>query len=211
MRGRRKQGDGKVASPEKINDAGHSKEVILIAIFGNEAKAQRAIEKLMDKGFAMDMISVLGRVHAAGDDVLGIYHTTAGQRVEAWARQGALWGAMWGLLAGAAGLFVFPGIGPVLAAGPIVEAIIGALGGAAVGGAVMTGAAELSHLASAMHRIGVPEEMLEHLHRAIEEGRYLLLLRGARSELQEWRGILGWSDAEETLELPYTGIKDLVS
>lgn len=199
-----------MASSEQTNGAGNTKEAILISVYGNEAKAQRALEKLMAKGFPMDMISVLGRVHAAGDDVLGIYHRNEGERVEAWAKQGALWGALWGLFAGAAGMFIFPGVGPVLAAGPIVEAIIGALGGAAVGGAVMTGAAEVTHLATAMHRIGIPEEMLEHLHRDIEEGRYLLLLRGARSELQEWRGILGWSDAEETVELPYTGIQDLV-
>lgn len=199
-----------MASSEQTNDAGNTKEAILISIYSNEAKAQRALEKLMDKGFPMDMISVLGRVHAAGDDVLGIYHRNEGARVEAWATQGALWGALWGLFVGATGMFIFPGVGPVIAAGPIVEAIIGALGGAAVGGAVMTGAAELTHLATAMHRVGIPEEMLEQLHRAIEDGRYLLLLRGARSELQEWRGILGWSDAEETVELPYTGIQDLV-
>ncbi|BCB27479.1 hypothetical protein SKTS_23650 [Sulfurimicrobium lacus] len=195
-----------MALSDQENDPGNTKEAILISVYSNEAKAQRALEKLMDKGFPMDMISVLGRVHASGDDVLGIYHRTEGSRVEAWAKQGALWGALWGLFVGATGMFIFPGLGPVLAAGPIVEAIIGALGGAAV----MTGAAELTQLATAMHRVGIPEEKLEHLHRAIEDGRFLLLLRGARSELQEWRGILGWSDAEEILELPYTGFQDLV-
>jgi len=193
-------------SSEQKNDAGNTQEAILVSVYGNEAKAQRALERLIDKGFPMDMISVLGRVHASGDDVLGIYHRNAGDRAEAWAKQGALWG----FLAGAIGMFIFPGLGPVIAAGPIVEAIIGALGGAAVGGALMTGAAELTHLATAMHRMGIPKEMLERLHHAIEAGRYLLLLRGSRSELQEWRGILGWSDADETLELPYTGIQDLM-
>lgn len=196
-------------SSEQQSDTGNTQEAILISVYSNEAKAQRALERLIDKGFPMDMISVLGRVHASGDDVLGIYHRNAGDRAEAWAKQGALWGALWGLLAGATGMFIFPGLGPVIAAGPIVEAIVGALGGAAVGGAVMTGAAELTHLASAMHRMGIPEEMLARLHHAIEEGRYLLLLRGSRSELQEWRGVLAWSDADETLELPYTGFQDL--
>lgn len=187
-----------------------TKEAILIGVYDDEAKAQRALEQFMAKGFAMDRMSVLGRVHAVGDDVLGIYHRKAGERIEAWAKQGALWGAIWGLFAGAAGMFIFPGVGPVLAAGPIVEAIVGALGGSAVGGAAMTGAAAATHLATAMHRIGIPEEMLDHLHRAIEEGRYLLLLRGATDQVQEWKGILGWSGAGETVELPYTGIKDFV-
>lgn len=187
-----------------------SAETILIGVYGNEAKAQSTLERLIAKGFAMDMMSVLGRVHASGDDVLGVYHRNTGERVETWAKQGALWGAIWGLFAGAVGMFIFPGIGPILAAGPIVEAIVGALGGAAVGGVAMSGAAAASNLAIAMHRIGIPEEMLDHLHSAIEEGHYLLLLRGATGEMEEWKGVLGWSGADEIMELPYTGIKDLV-
>ncbi len=190
--------------------AGETKETILIGVYDDETRARRAVEQLMNKGFAMDMLSVLGRVHAAGDDVLGIYHTGMGERIEAWAKQGALWGALWGLLAGAAGMFVLPGIGPILAAGPIVEAIVGVLGGAAVGGAAMTGAAAVTHLATAMHRMGIPEEKLDYLHRAIEEGHYLLLLRGATGQVREWRGVLGWNGASEIMELPYIGVKDLV-
>src|SRR5512135_505672 len=111
-------------------------QVILVAVYGDEAKAQHAIEQLRDKGVALDMLSVLGRVHASGDDVLGIYYTGTGDRVQAWAKQGALWGALWGLLAGASAMFVMPVVGPVFAAGPIVEAVIAALGGGVVGAAV---------------------------------------------------------------------------
>jgi hypothetical protein len=210
-----KEGRGRLAPFKEMQmdaDAGQggTKEVLLVAVYDDEAKAQRAVERMIAHDFPMDMISVLGRVHAAGDDVLGIYHRSPGERIEAWAKQGALWGAIWGALAGAAGMFILPGVGAVLAAGPVAEAIVGALGGAAVAGAAMSGAAAASQLASALHRIGIPEAELDQLHRAIEDGRYLLVVRTARSEAQPWKNLLQWSGLVELKELPYTGIKDLV-
>lgn len=194
------------------------KESLLVAVYDDETRAQRAVEKLSDKGFPMDMLSVLGLAHPSGDDVLGIYYTSMGARMEAWAKQGALWGALWGMLTGAAAMFVLPGVGPVLAAGPIVDAMISALGGgvlgaavgSAVGGAAMTGAAAATHLATVMHRMGVPQEELDHLHKSIEAGHYVLLLREARDQVQPWKTVLEWSGAREILELPYTGVKDAI-
>ncbi len=186
-------------------------EVILVAVYDDEAKAQQAIERLRDKGAAMDMLSVLGRVHPSGDDVLGIYYTGMGSRVEAWAKQGALWGAAWGLLVGAAAMFVMPVVGPIFAAGPIVETIVASLGGglagAAAGGAVgsagMAGAAALTQLASAMHRAGIPQEQLDHLHQVIVEGHFVLLLREATNLASPWLDVLHQSEAREVMELPY--------
>lgn len=189
-------------------------QVILVAVYDNEAQAQQAIEQLRDKGVALDMLSVLGRVHASGDDVLGIYYSGMGNRVEAWAKQGALWGAVWGLLAGAAAMFVMPVVGTVFAAGPIVEAIVatlaggvaGAATGSAMGGAGMAGAAALTHLTSVMHRMGIPQEKLDHLHQAIVDGHFVLLLRQAKDEITPWLEVLRQSEAKEMMELPYKSL-----
>jgi hypothetical protein len=188
-------------------------EVILVAVYDDEARAQQAIEQLRDKGAAMDMLSVLGRVHPSGDDVLGIYYTGMGSRVEAWAKQGALWGAAWGLLMGAAAMFVMPVVGPIFAAGPIVETIVATLGGGIAGAATgsvmgsagMAGAAALTHLASVMHRMGIPQDQLDHLHQAIVEGHFVLLLREAKSLASPWLEVLHQSGAREVIELPYKG------
>jgi len=193
---------------------GATGQVILVAVYDDEARAQHAIEQLRDKGAALDMLSVLGRVHASGDDVLGIYHMGMGSRVEAWAKQGALWGALWGLLAGAAALFVMPVVGPVFAAGPIVETIVATLGagmagaatGGAIGGAGMAGAAVLTHLASVMHRMGIPQDRLEHLHQAIVDGHFVLLLREAADRVSPWLDVLRQSGAREVMELPYKSL-----
>lgn len=191
-------------------------QIILVAVYDDEAKAQRTIEQLNDKGVALDMLSVLGRVHPSGDDVLGIYYTGMGDRVEAWAKQGALWGALWGVLAGATAMFVMPVVGPIFAAGPIVEAIVATLGGsivgAAAGGAVgsagMAGAAALTHLASGMHRMGIPQDRLDHLHQAIVDGHFVLLLREAEDRVQPWLDVLRGSEAREVLELPYKSLTE---
>lgn len=199
-------------SQQKANEA--AGQVILIAVYDDEVQAQHVIEQLRDKGVAMDMLSVLSRVHASGDDVLGIYYSGLGSRVEAWAKQGALWGAIWGLLAGAAAMFVMPVVGPVFAAGPIVEAVVATLSGGfagaatvgAIGGTTMAGAAALTHLASVMHRMGIPQDKLDHLHRAIEEGHCILLLRETMDEISPWLEVLRQSDAREILELPYKSL-----
>ena len=57
------------------------------------------------------------------EDVVGFYNT--GDRMMYWGKMGAFWGGLWGMLFGAAFL-VIPGIGPIIAAGPIVAWIIGA-------------------------------------------------------------------------------------
>ncbi|MHB1093869.1 general stress protein [Thiobacillus sp.] len=199
-------------SQQNTNDIG--RQIILVAVYDDEARAQRAIEQLRDKGAALDMLSVLGRVHASGDDVLGIYYTGMGARVGAWAKQGALWGALWGVLAGAAGMFVMPVVGPIFAAGPIVETIVATLGGGiagaaaggAIGGAGMAGAAALTHLASVMHRMGIPQDQLDHLHQAIVEGHFVLLLREATDQASPWLDVLRQSDAREVMELPYKSL-----
>ena len=171
-----------------------TKERILVAVYRNETDAQHAVEKLSEKGCAMDMLSVLGRAHPSGDDVLGIYYASAGARMKAWARQGALWGALWGMVTGAAALIVLPGVGTVLAAGPIVEAMIAAA----------------THLGTVMHRMGIPHDHLDQLHAAIEQGHYVLLFRQASAEIQPWKSLLQASRPQLLLEFPYTGVKDVI-
>lgn len=184
---------------------------VLVAVYDQEAEAQKAIERLRDHGFPMDMLSILGRVHPSGDDVLGVYYKSLGSRVEAWARQGALWGGLWGLLTGAGAMFVMPVVGPIFAAGPIVEAIVstlaasaaGAAAGGALGGAAMAGAAAMTHLSVSFHRMGVPQEKIQQLHKAIEEGHFVLLLRESEAEANAWLDIVKATNTAEIQVFPY--------
>jgi hypothetical protein len=178
---------------------------ILVAVYPDEEAANVVVKRLIDMDCQMDLLSVLGRIHASGDDPLGIYRLNAGDRMKVWGKHGLFWGGLWGMLAGAAGLFIIPGIGTLAAAGYIVEAIAG---GAAIGGGAMAGAAGLSQLAVAFHRTGIPEETILALHKAVEAGRFLVMLRGAESEIPEWREVLESSGPLDIQDLPYSRMTD---
>ncbi|SCZ57111.1 hypothetical protein [Thiohalomonas denitrificans] len=178
-------------------------ERVLIARFAEPDRASGAVEALIEHDYPMDMISMLGRPAAVGDDPLGIYYRTSGERMRGWGKLGAFWGGIWGLLAGAAGLFVVPGLGFIAAAGPVVDALAGAAAGAAGGGGAMAGAGAVSHLATAMRSAGVPEQELDRLHTAIENGEYVLMLRCRRAECERYRPVLEEACVDEVYEHPF--------
>lgn len=185
--------------------AWNEKNRILVAVYPDETAANTVVKRLIDMDCPMDLISVLGRIHASGDDPLGIYRLNAGARMKVWGKHGLFWGGLWGVLAGAAGLFIIPGIGTLAAAGYIVEAIAG---GAAIGGGAMLGAAAMSQLAVAFHRTGIPEETILTLHKAIEAGNFLVMLRAAESEIPVWQKVLESSGPLDLQSLPYSRMTD---
>jgi hypothetical protein len=184
------------------------KRRIIVALYPAKETAQNIVETLINEGFVMDEISLLGRAgEGKGDDLLGISYQGTGEKVKMWGEHGAFWGGIWGLLATASGMFLIPGIGPVAAAGSVVGAIIdvvaGTAAGAVVGGGVLAGAAAVSQLSAALHRQGVPREKLQRLHDAIRNGNYLLLLRCGENEVDHWRGMLDGSGALEVDDFAY--------
>lgn len=181
------------------------KNRVLVAVYPDEDQAKAVVQSLIDLNYQMDLISVLGRVHPMGDDTLGIYTLNAHERMKAWGKKGVVWGGLWGMLAGAAGFFLVPGIGAVAAAGYMVEAIAG---GALLGGGALAGAAALSQVAIAFHRAGIPEEKIQALHQAITDGKYVVMLRGAESEVPRWRPLLEASRPLEIYDLPYARMVD---
>lgn len=154
-----------------MNESPHP-AVGLAAIFEDRARATRFVEQLVEQDFPMDRISLLHQGGGLGDDPIGIVYDGAPERIRVWGEQGALWGALGGLLAGLSGVFLVPGLGAVLAAGPVVNALVGALTGAAL----MAGAAGVTGVTVALRRLGIPEDVLHRLESAIRDGRYVLLV-----------------------------------
>jgi hypothetical protein len=180
----------------------HERIKLVVGIYSSEARAQQLVEKLIHEDYPMDRISLLSRAGGSGDDMLGVTYHDTGERMKAWGKHGAFWGAVWGLLASASGMFVLPGLGPLLVAGPIVEALSAAIAGAAVAGGSMAGAAAVSHLASALHRIGIPEAELEQIEAAIEAGQYVVILHCAPNESEKHARTLAWAGADPVYQLP---------
>jgi hypothetical protein len=128
----------------------------------------------------MHKLSVVGKNTHADEQVVGYYN--AGDRMKYWGKNGAFWGGFWGLLFGSA-FFAIPGIGPLLAAGPVVAWIVGALEGAVLVGG-------LSALGAGLYSIGIPKDSVVQYELAIKTDKFLLLVHGTASEVEKAREIL---------------------
>ena len=89
----------------------------VVAIYDTHSEAETAIRDLQKMGFDMTKLSIVGKDYHTDEDVVGYY--TTGDRMKSWGKSGAFWGGFWSLLFGS-GVFLIPGIGPLLVAGPIV-------------------------------------------------------------------------------------------
>lgn len=167
------------------------------AVFNDLDAAHAVVEDMIKHDFPMDQISVLHKAGGHGDDFLGIAYTNEKERFKVWGTEGALWGSLGGLLVGAAGLFVLPGIGAVLIAGPLINALVGG----AVGAGLMTTGAAATHLSIALRRLGIPVDKLEILHQAIMDGKTVLLMHCGNEDPAFWRQRLAWTGADPVITM----------
>jgi uncharacterized membrane protein len=152
----------------------------VVAVYSSHEEAESAIKELQRSGVDMNKLSIVGKDTHTDEHVVGYYNT--GDRMKYWGRNGAFWGGFWGLLFGSA-FFAIPGIGPVLAAGPIVAWIVGALEGAVVvGGASAIGAGLFS--------MGVPRDSIIQYELALKTDKFLLLVHGTAAEVEKARQVL---------------------
>jgi hypothetical protein len=186
---RRDDATGRQACEEAAAQADTAR-VAMVAFYADPAAAHRHLDLLLNNEAPMDRVSVLGRADASGDDPLGLYYASAGERMRGWGKLGAFWGGIFGLLGGAAGLFVLPGVGTVMAAGPLVGSLTGAAAGAGAGGVLMAGAGAGQQLAVAIHRLGIPESCLGDMQERLARGETLLMLIMDPDEAARWRPLL---------------------
>ena len=144
----------------------------IVAIYDTHAEAEDAVRALERAGHDMQKLSIVGKDYQTEEQVLGYY--TTGDRMKAWGKKGAFWGGLWGLLFGSA-FFLVPGIGPLLAAGPIVGWIVGALEGALVVGGV-------SALGAGLVGAGIPKDSVIEYETHVKAGRFVVIAHGPPDE-----------------------------
>jgi uncharacterized protein (TIGR02271 family) len=131
----------------------------VIGLFDSMNEARSVVQELIANGYKSDNISIIAQhdgetVTERGDD------ETSGAAMGA--GTGAVVGGLGGLLVGLSALAI-PGVGPVIAAGPIVTTLAGAGLGAAAGGII-----------GALTDIGVPEEEAHYYAEGVRRGGALV-------------------------------------
>src|SRR5580765_8571809 len=133
-----------------------SKSVFGIAT--TQGQAERIVQQLQAQGFADSEISVL--IPDTGG-TRNVGHIKATKAPEG-ATTGAVTGGVLGLLAGI-GALAIPGVGPFIAAGPIMAALSGAALGATTGGVV-----------GGLVGLGIPEIEAKRYDEKLKKGNYLV-------------------------------------
>ncbi|GIP40483.1 hypothetical protein J31TS4_37630 [Paenibacillus sp. J31TS4] len=136
----------------------------IVGVFDTEHEATQAIEELKRQGFSTDDISVIAKNKGDVSNISDETGTKAPEGVATGAATGGLLGGLTGLLAGI-GALAIPGIGPIVAAGPIAATLTGAAVGAGTGG-----------LVGGLVGLGIPEEEAKHYESYVNDGKILVMV-----------------------------------
>ena len=164
------------------------------AVFGiakSEAQAIAIADRLKMAGFTPNDVSVLFPDKQGSKDFAHEQHTKAPEGAVTGAGSGALLGGALGWMVGI-GALAIPGLGPFIAAGPIMAALAGAAGGAAAGG-----------LTGALIGMGMPEYEAKRYEGKVKDGNILLSIHTEDSaERDRAKKVLEDGGAED---ISYTG------
>jgi len=147
-----------------------SKKTAVFGIYSTRADVERAADILTESGFPVADISILLPESLGTKDLGTEKSTKAPEGATAGAGTGAVLGGTLGLLAGI-GALAIPGVGPLIAAGPIMATLAGVGVGGAVGG--FTGA---------MIVMGIPEYEAKRYEGRLQRGGILLSVHCDTSE-----------------------------
>lgn len=152
----------------------------VVAVYSTHTEADQAVKELQRGGVDLRKLSIVGKGYHTDEHAVGYYNT--GDRMKYWGKMGAFWGGFWGLLFGSA-FFMIPGLGPILAAGPVVAWIVGALEGAVVVGGV-------SALGAGLYSIGIPKDSIVKYETALKTDQFLLIAHGTAAEVAQAKDII---------------------
>lgn len=165
------------------------KNTAVFGIYPDYASVESAVDALKAAGFRNTDISVLFPENVGTKDFAHEKGTKAPEGASTGAGTGAVIGGGLGWLAGI-GALAIPGVGPFIAAGPIVAALAGVGVGGVVGG-----------IAGALIGMGIPEYEAKRYEGRVKSGGILL---SVHSDNSEWT-----KRGKEILE--HTGAQDVSS
>ena len=146
------------------------KNTAAFGIFASRSAAEVAVDQLNAAGFSHDDVSVLMADKNSSKEFASEKNTKAPEGTTVGVLGGGTVGGTLGLLAGL-GALAIPGVGPLIAAGPIM----GALAGLGIGGAV-------GGLVGALVGMGIPEYEAKRYEGRVNDGGILVSVHCESSE-----------------------------
>ncbi len=146
----------------------------VLGVFNSSDQAEKAADELQRKGFKKDEISIVGKESSVRREGGDRDRDTMNQDLSQGVSTGGAIGGAAGLLAGI-GALAIPGVGPIVAAGPIAAALTGAVTGGVAGGLIDW---------------GVPEETGRKYEERVKEGKIVAAVRTDDHKVQDAADIL---------------------
>jgi hypothetical protein len=138
------------------------KKTAVFGIFSTRTQAESCVDTLKKSGFMQDDISVLMSSPDSTHELATEKNTKTPEGATTGATAGGVIGGTLGLLAGIGSLAI-PGVGPLIAAGPIMATLAGLGAGAVAGGFL-----------GALVGMGIPEYEAKRYERRVKDGGILL-------------------------------------
>lgn len=158
----------------------------VVGVYDDMEQAVKAVERLIEAGLARGNVSLIGQGLQSEARVHGFI--TTGDVAKTGAKVGAWVGGIFGLLTGVAVLFV-PGVGPIVALGPLAGAALGAAETATFTGIL---GAIFGHFLAKQH---IPK-----FEAHLRAGRYLLVVHGSSDEVARAHQIMQSTGAKDITE-----------
>jgi hypothetical protein len=158
----------------------------VFCISTSRAQADRIVDQLKNANFSNNDISVLFPDKDTTRDFAHEKNTKAPEGIATGAGTGGVIGGALGWIAGI-GALAIPGVGPFIAAGPIIAALSGAAVGATVGG-----------IAGGLIGLGIPEIEAKRYEGKIKQGNLLISVHTENSdEINKAKDIFTKAGAED--------------
>jgi hypothetical protein len=147
-----------------------------LTVFKSQGDAEAALRQLARGGYDLGKVSMVAR---EGDGITpGPGHSNDNGRGSA----GVSWGGIKGMLVGS-GLFVVPGIGSLVVAGPLLKWIVRAMG-------TVIGPDKLDAMAAGLIQLGIPRASILRCEDALKSGKVILVAEGSAMAMILAREIL---------------------
>jgi len=163
-----------------------NKKTAVFGIYSNLEKAESAVDHLLKEGFSQSDVSILVADSDTTRDFAHRKATKAPEGTATGATAGGVLGGTFALLVGI-GALAIPGLGPLIAAGPIMATLVGVGAGGALGG-----------LVGALVGAGIPEYEAKRYEGHVKNGGVLMSVHcDSSDEIKRAKGFLKATGAED--------------